>query len=137
MITKLSTWAFKGLREFTIEPKNSNLLIGANGTGKTNFADLIEFISLTARFGLGEAMEKCDGLSEVRTKMPGRGKPPILAVTIELGPDQLRGIKSLRYSFKLDQKKMLVVDEEELDALIYTRLRGKPTPPAKVLFSSH
>jgi ABC-type uncharacterized transport system ATPase subunit len=40
MITQLNVRAFKGLREFSIAPRRVNLLIGANGTGKTNFADL-------------------------------------------------------------------------------------------------
>ena len=135
MVTKLAAAAFKGLRQFTIEPKNLNLLIGANGTGKTNFADLIEFLSVLSRFGLREAIEKFDGLDEIRTKMPGSGKRPVFSVAIELGPDVSRGIKMVKYSFKLAPRKTIAVDEEELDAVLFTRSRGRPTPPAKVVFN--
>ena len=61
MIRRLSVRAFKGLREFTIEPQNVNLLIGANGTGKTNFADLIVFLSLICQRGLNGALEELGG----------------------------------------------------------------------------
>ena len=49
MLTQLSVRAFKGLRKFSMSPERMNLLIGANGTGKTNFTDLIAFIASLAR----------------------------------------------------------------------------------------
>ena len=52
MISRLGVRRFKGLREFNITPLRVNLLIGANGTGKTNFADLIEFIASLCPKGL-------------------------------------------------------------------------------------
>lgn len=135
MITSLQARAFKGLREFSIEPKKVNLLIGANGTGKTNFADLIEFISLACRFGLKEAFDKFDGLDEVRTKTRGAGgRTPSLSVSVQIEKDVFRGIQEARYSFRLSSQKSLEVDEEELDAIVYKRGPGKPRPPAKVLF---
>lgn len=45
MIKNLTIRGFKGLREFTIQPGHMNLVIGANGTGKSNLADLIRFIA--------------------------------------------------------------------------------------------
>jgi predicted ATPase len=134
MITKLNALAFKGLKAFTIEPKNVNLLIGANGTGKTNFADLLDFLSLTCRFGLKEAFDKHGGLDEVRTKLPGVGRPPALHCSISLGPDPYRGIEKAIYSFTLSTSKSLVVDTENLTATLYPRAAGRPTVQEKVKF---
>lgn len=134
MITKLEAWAFKGLKSFKIEPQNVNLLIGANGTGKTNFADLIEFISLACRFGLKEAFDKRGGLGEVRTMLPGGGRLPALHCSIELNANPYRGIEKVSYFFTLSTSKSLVVAEEELDAIIYARSPGRPTLPEKVKY---
>ncbi len=134
MITKLKVLAFKGLKEFTIEPTNVNLLIGANGTGKTNFADFIDFVSLTCRLGLKEAFDKQGGLDEVRTKLPGVGRRPALHCSITFGPDPHRGIERANYSFTLSGSKSLIVDKEELDATLYPRSAGRPTLPEKVRF---
>ncbi|MBI3586810.1 MAG: AAA family ATPase [Ignavibacteriales bacterium] len=138
MITQLDATFFKGLKEFSIKPKNVNLLIGANGTGKTNFADLVEFISLSVRFGLKEVVNnRFEGLDEVRTKARGQGRPTSLSISIQLNQDVFRGIKEATYHFRLSPKKSLVVDEEQLDAIVYARSPGKPTPPAKVVFDKN
>jgi predicted ATPase len=134
MITKLNVRAYKGLKEFAIEPKNVNLLIGANGTGKTNFADLIEFISLTCRMGLSEAFDRQGGLDEVRTKLPGVGRKLSLHCSLALGPDPNRGIQRADYSFTLSASKELIVNDEELSATVYPRSAGRPTLPEKVKF---
>ena len=85
MIKQLEVAAFKGFKSFVMKPKNVNLLIGANGTGKTNFADLLDFLSLTCRIGLKGAFEKYGSLDEVRRMVPGAGRIPVLRSSIELG----------------------------------------------------
>ena len=134
MITKLSVSYFKGLRSVSIQPKNINLLIGANGTGKTNFADLIDFISVASRIGLKAALEKYGGIDEARTKLPAGGRLPALGCTIELDGDTSRGIESLKYSFSLSTSKLLNVDTEQLDATVFARSPGRPTPPERVKY---
>jgi len=136
VITKLEAWAFKGLKKFIIWPQNINLLIGANGTGKTNFADLIDFLSLTCRFGLKEAFDKHGGLDEVRTKLPGVGSPLSLHFSISLNSDAYRGIKDANYSFTISRKGTLIVDSEELNATVYPRKAGRPTSQEKVKFDT-
>ncbi len=44
--------SFRSLQDF--ELRNINILIGANGSGKSNFIDFIEWIGDTARIALGE-----------------------------------------------------------------------------------
>lgn len=134
MIKQLEVKAFKGFRKFSITPKKVNLIIGANGTGKSNFADLLEFISVCCRFGLKDAIDKFEGLDEVRMKSPGQGRPLAMSIKIVLGHAPYWGIKKAEYLLKLSAEKSLCVDIEELHATVYSRKRGKPNPPAKVNF---
>ncbi len=111
MITKLTVRAFKGLREFSIEPRRVNLLIGANGTGKTNFADFIAFMAGVCRRGLVDTIEDFGGLSQVRTRRAGKGRPYRFEVELEIGEDQWRGIQHVYYSFTLAQTNEIKVQK--------------------------
>ncbi|MGD9101593.1 MAG: AAA family ATPase, partial [Anaerolineae bacterium] len=126
MINRLSVRAFKGLREFSIMPGRVNLLIGANGTGKTNFADLVAFIARLCPLGLFRTVESFDGLSQVRTRQPGAGTPYKLKIAVQLGRDPLRGVQEVNYSFALAQSKEIKVQEETLKAIVYKRSPGRP-----------
>jgi predicted ATPase len=126
MITQLNVRAFKGLREFSIAPRRVNLLIGANGTGKTNFADLIAFIASLCPRGLSATIETFGGLAQVRTRQPGAGTPYKLQIEIHLGKDQSRGIQQATYHFALAQSREIKVQREILDAVVYKRKPGKP-----------
>ncbi len=120
MITHLTGRGFKGLREFDIQPSKINVLIGANGTGKTNFADLIDFFSLIARRGLSEAFGEYGGLEQVRTRTP-RGAYT-MRFRLELGEDRDRGIKRVNYGFELSRAATVQIKHEVLDAIVYERV---------------
>ena len=136
MITKLDVRAFKGLREFSIAPQRVNLLIGANGTGKTNFTDLIEFIASLCPKGLSATMEDFGGLYQVRTRQPGAGTPYKLRIDMTLGEDQSRGIQRVHYHFALAQSKEVKVQTEKLDAVVYKRRPGRPLKRGFPLFDT-
>lgn len=129
MITNLNVRAFKGLREFDISPKRVNLLMGANGTGKTNYTDLIAFIASLCPRGLLATMEDAGGLHQVRTRQPGAGTPFKFRVDLELGKDPSRGIRNVHYHFALAQSKEVKVQTETLDAAVYKRTPGRPLKP--------
>lgn len=135
MITKLEAWCYKSLKHFSISPSNVNLIIGANGTGKTNFVDLIDFISAALRLGLKEAFDKQGGIDEVRTKPPGSGRRPALACEISLGPDPNRGIKEATYYFRVAASKSLEVEEERLEAIVLARSPGRRSLQELVKYS--
>ncbi len=137
MITRLDVRAFKGLREFSITPQRVNLLIGANGTGKTNFTDLIAFIASLCPRGLSATIEEeFGGLERVRTRQPGAGTPFKLRIEFQLGEDPSRGIQKAHYRFALAQSKEIKVQEERLDAVVYKRKPGKPTKKGFPLFDT-
>jgi predicted ATPase len=125
MITALSVSAFKGLRKFNIEPQRVNLLIGANGTGKTNFADLIAFIASLGPQGLAATIQSFGDLAQVRTRQPGSDMPYKLEIEIRLGEDRSRGIQSVLYRFALAQTREIKVQREKLEAVVYKRRPGK------------
>jgi predicted ATPase len=128
MLTQFAARAFKGLRSFSISPQRMNLLIGANGTGKTNFTDLIAFVAAVCQRGLSAAVENAGGLAQVRTRQPGTGTPYRLRIELRLGEDVSRGIEEAYYAFELAQLKDAVkVRQETLRATVYKRKPGKPS----------
>ncbi len=136
MITRLEVHRFKGLREFNIMPLRVNLLIGANGTGKTNFTDLIEFIANLCPKGLSATIDGFGGLYQVRTRQPGAGTPYKFRIDLTLGEDPSRGIQRAHYHFALAQSKEIKVQEEILDAMVYKRTVGRPLRPGVPLFDT-
>lgn len=130
MLTQFAARAFKGLRAFSISPQRVNLLIGANGTGKTNFADLVAFVAALCQRGLSAAIENAGGLEQLRTRQPSAGTPYRLRIELRLGEDASRGIKEAHYVFELAQLKDVVkVRQETLEAIVYKRKPGKPSRP--------
>lgn len=128
MLTQFSARAFKGLRSFSIAPQAVNLLIGANGTGKTNFADLIAFVVAVCQRGLSAAIENAGGLEHMRTRQPSAGTPYRFRIELRLGEDVSRGIKEAHYAFELAQlKDVIKVRQETLQAIVYKRKPGKPS----------
>jgi len=136
MIMSLQARAFKGLREFNIVPQRVNLLIGANGTGKTNFTDLIAFIASLCPRGLSATLEDFGGLYQVRTRQPGAGTPYKFRIDLTLGEDRSRGIQKACYHFALAQSKEVKVQTETLDAVVYKRTPGRPLRPGFPLFDT-
>jgi predicted ATPase len=137
MITRLRVRRFKGLREFGITPLRVNLLIGANGTGKTNFTDLIAFIASLCPRGLSATIKRdFGGLSQVRTRRPGAGTPYKLQIELWLGEDRSRGIQEVCYQFALAQSKEIKVQTESLEAAVYKRRPGRPVKRGIPLFDT-
>jgi len=136
MIMSLQARAFKGLREFNIVPQRVNLLIGANGTGKTNFTDLIAFIASLCPRGLSATLEDFGGLYQARTRQPGAGTPYKFRIDLTLGEDRSRGIQKACYHFALAQSKEVKVQTETLDAVVYKRTPGRPLKPGFPLFDT-
>ena len=127
MLDKLSIRAFKSLREFTINPSRVNLLIGANGTGKSNFADLVAFMATLSSLGLSGTIKHFGGLRQVRTRQPGA--PSELKVEFHLGENPSRGIQEVHYCLALAPSAEIKVQSEILQATLYKRLPPKQGVP--------
>jgi predicted ATPase len=62
-VTHLAVRDFRSLRDVSWEPGNLNILIGPNGSGKTNLVLLLKLIARSARGELGDFILKAGGIA--------------------------------------------------------------------------
>ncbi|HEX7278693.1 MAG TPA: AAA family ATPase [Solirubrobacterales bacterium] len=70
MLTRLEVKGFKNLADLTVEFGPFTCIAGANGVGKSNIFDAIQFLSLLADLPLMEAAEAVRGTRDERTGDP-------------------------------------------------------------------
>ena len=56
-ILRLEVKGFRSLRDITWEPSDLNVVIGPNGTGKSNLLCMLQMISVAAQGGLGKYVQ--------------------------------------------------------------------------------
>ncbi|BBA71028.1 AAA family ATPase [Geobacter sulfurreducens] len=76
-IVSYSVHNYKSLRNIELSPTGLTTLIGANASGKTNFADSIDFLSKVYKFGLEMAVSIKGGYENIAFRMMRRSKAPI------------------------------------------------------------
>jgi predicted ATPase len=64
-ITKLHIEGFRSLRNLTWFPTNLNIIIGPNGTGKSNLLRCLELISISAQGKLGKTIQSLGGMEPI------------------------------------------------------------------------
>jgi predicted ATPase len=98
MITKIEVDGFKSLKEFELNLNQGlNILVGPNGSGKTNIILFFEFLSNITRFQVGNAISNVGGAGTIFQKI---GKD-----------DYVKEIVSKIYgSFQIDSKKSFVYE---------------------------
>lgn len=70
MITKIKINGFKSLESFELSLHSGvNILVGPNGSGKTNIISFFEFISFLARYDLSEAISIMGGAGTIFRKI--------------------------------------------------------------------
>lgn len=90
-ITHLTVKNYKSLREVSIEPQQLSVLVGANASGKTNFADCIDFISEVYRHGLEVAVARKGGYENIALRKMRRSKRALsIDICVELTADDLQ-----------------------------------------------
>jgi predicted ATPase len=80
-ITRLSIQNYKSLKTLGIRPGNLTVLVGANASGKSNFADCLDFISDVYRHGLELAVGRKGGYENIAFRRMRRSKS---AITVDL-----------------------------------------------------
>jgi predicted ATPase len=137
MITSINVKGFKSFREFSIQPGQMNLVIGANGTGKSNLAELVRFIARLPKEDLRSTINNMGGENNIRTKTTA-GAPLKFHLEFELDQDKSRGIEYVRYGFELNQgRRDIGISSEWLTAKVYKRTAGKPKTQGIPLFDSN
>lgn len=85
-ITKLSIQNYKSLRNIEISPGDFSVLIGRNSSGKSNFADALEFLSIAYADGLEHAVAKKGGYENIAHRKERRSRSAI-SFAVELKAD--------------------------------------------------
>ncbi len=117
-IVKLSVDNYKSLKGFEMSPEQLSVLVGANASGKSNFADCLHFLSEAYRLGLEIAVARKGGYDNIVFRAHGKQKEPIhIAVTVELDHsdtdyfsdlwDNFAGVR-VEHSFSFAASKQLI-----------------------------
>lgn len=64
-IKTLSVEGFRSLKQVSWSPGNLNVIIGPNGTGKSNLLRVLELISVSAQGGLGRYIQSLGGMDPI------------------------------------------------------------------------
>jgi predicted ATPase len=83
-----------------IDLDNPTFLVGKNGSGKSNFADVFSFLSDAMSSPLQAVFDKRGGISSVRNRTSGRSYPPNLGIGVDLGSLN-DSIASGRFAFEI------------------------------------
>ncbi len=119
IVRRLVIKRFRSFPADVVEFANPMILVGHNGAGKSNFADVFAFLAESMQTPLQAVFDRRGGISAVRNRTSGSsGYPPNLGLAVELGAlnDTIsRGrfafeVKALRpYGFEVVREQCLVL----------------------------
>lgn len=107
MIRSFSVAGFKSLEQFnlTLQP-GLNVLVGPNGSGKTNIIRFLEFLSFLSDGSLVEAVSRSGGAGDIFSKnLDGSLKPQInfqISGSVEIDAADSKELRSIDYEYIAD-----------------------------------
>jgi predicted ATPase len=133
-IRSLTVKDFRSIPRQKVEFANPTFLVGVNGSGKSNFADVFAFISEAVSSPLQSAFDARGGISGVRRRNP-QSHPPNIAIRIDFGRlDPIQGghyafeIKALpNYGFEVAREQCFVRSGGDLHFFDRGQKSGSPT----------
>ena len=84
-VRRLLLKGFRSIPAACIEFDNPTIFVGRNGSGKSSLVSAFSFLADAMRMPLQTAFDRIGGVAAVRNRSSGRGRPPNLAMRIELG----------------------------------------------------
>lgn len=94
-IKELSINGFRSLKQVTWKPGNLNVIIGANGTGKSNLLRFLEMLSVVAEGNLGKYVQSLGGFDAISWD----GQAP--SISLDLRWDSVSPVPD-HYNLRLD-----------------------------------
>jgi predicted ATPase len=85
MLTHLEVSNFKSFEDIKIDFKTLNILVGANGSGKSNFITIFKFLKDIVTDGIEKAVSNHGGLKYLRNTNIGKKEPIKLNLVFEAG----------------------------------------------------
>lgn len=87
IVKRLIVKRFRSIPAADVRLDNPLFVVGRNGSGKSNFADVFSFIADAMRMPLEAVFDNRAGVAAVRHKGTGKGFPANLGMRLELGDD--------------------------------------------------
>jgi predicted ATPase len=85
MIEELRIQGFRSIASEVVTLDNPTFVVGANGSGKSNFVDVFAFLAEAMDQPLEAVFRRRGGISAVRYRKPGQGRPYDLGIQVSLG----------------------------------------------------
>src|SRR5689334_8151130 len=124
MITRIEIDGFKSFHEFKLELSPFQVIIGGNGSGKSNLFDALRLLSRLARMPVNEAFQDRQGRGDAYELFSALAAGEIarrMRLAVELLIDPVRPHGSLRYTrFRYEVVIELKADEQGLEQLAVT-----------------
>lgn len=98
-ITKVIIKRFRSFPAATISFENPLFVVGRNGSGKSNLADVFSFVSEAMISPLQAVFDRRGGIASVRNRSSVKSAPPNLGLAFEFG--SFNGNEGGRYAFEV------------------------------------
>ena len=100
IVRQLILKRFRSIPSERVEFDNPTFLVGQNGSGKSNFADVFSFLADAMALPLQSVFDKRGGIAVVRNRTSARSYPPNLGLAVSFGSLN-GGVTAARYSFEI------------------------------------
>ncbi|MBI4372068.1 MAG: AAA family ATPase [Elusimicrobia bacterium] len=98
-IIKVVIKRFRSFPSATLTFDNPLFVVGRNGSGKSNLADIFSFVSEAMASPLQAVFDRRGGIAAVRNRSSGKSYPPNLGLAFEFGP--INGVAGGRFAFEV------------------------------------
>lgn len=110
-ITRIRALNFRSLRDVDVPLGPLNVLIGPNGSGKTNLLNTLRFLATTVRFDLAAALERWNGFDHIQRRATHTGNVE-LRIEGQVTPHASASAPDV-YTLRLSRQKDSIVRKEE------------------------
>lgn len=111
VITRVYARNFRSLAHVDLELGPLTVLIGPNGSGKTNVLNVLRFLATTVRFDLADALDAWSGFDHIQRQAPRTG--PVEIVVEGLITPNASGNAPDQYRLKLSRRQGTISRSEE------------------------
>jgi len=98
-ISKVIIKRFRSFPSAVLEMDNPLFIVGRNGSGKSNLADVFSFVAEAMSSPLQAVFDRKGGIATVRNRSSVKSAPPNMGLAFELG--SFNGIESGRFAFEV------------------------------------
>jgi predicted ATPase len=98
-ITRVIIKRFRSFPSAVLDMGNPLFVVGRNGSGKSNLADVFSFVAEAMASPLQAVLDRKGGIAAVRNRSSVKSAPPNMGLAFELG--EFNGVDGGRYAFEV------------------------------------